>query len=239
MTVKGMTDGGLDASGKGPRERARREGMARLSDRDLLALVLGHGARGRPVEDVAEAVLTSAGGLEGLPRAGPALLGDVPGLGPAKALRLGATVEIGRRIARRQASCREPLTSPDRVATWFAPRVAGLDHERMWVVSVDGRSRVRGVRRVAQGGRHGLVVTAREILSAALADAASAFLLVHNHPSGSPEPSPADVRMTEAVAQAAEVVGVPLLDHVVLTAAGDYCSMLEAGLLVGAPSEPG
>ena len=76
-------------------------------------------------------------------------------------------------------------------------------------------------------------MTAREILSAALADAASAMLLVHNHPSGAPEPSAADVRMTESVAAAAEVVGVPLLDHVVVTAAGDYCSMLEAGLLIG------
>ncbi|HHH28545.1 MAG TPA: DNA repair protein, partial [Polyangiaceae bacterium] len=175
----------------------------------------------------------------GLPRAGPALLGRVAGLGPAKALRLGAAVEIGRRIVRRQTSQGEPLTSPDRVAAWFAPRVAGLDHERMWVVSVDGRSRIRGLRRVAQGGRHGLVVTAREILSAALADAASAFLLVHNHPSGSPEPSSADVRMTASVAEASAVVGVPLLDHVVVTAAGDYCSMLEAGLLVGPGSESG
>ncbi|MEQ9323986.1 MAG: DNA repair protein RadC [Polyangiaceae bacterium] len=221
-----------------PRDLARQEGIACLSDRDLLALVLGQGGRGQPIEDVADAVLAQAGGLVGLPRAGPALLGEVAGLGPAKALRLGATVEIGRRIARRQASSPEPLTSPDRVAAWFAPRVAGLDHERMWVVSVDGRSRVRGVRRVAQGGRHGLVVTAREILSAALADAASAFLLVHNHPSGSPEPSAADVRMTESVAQASEVVGVPLLDHVVVTAAGDYCSLLEAGLLVGTEAQP-
>lgn len=99
------------------------------------------------------------------------------------------------------------------------------------MVAVDGRSGVRGVRKLSQGGRHGLVITAREVLSAALSEAASAFLLVHNHPSGSPEPSREDVAMTHAVAAAADVVGVPLLDHVIVTASGAYSSLLDEGLL--------
>ena len=100
----------------------------------------------------------------------------------------------------------------------------------MWVLSLDGRNRLRGERRVAQGGLHGCAVAARDILRAALTDAASAFVLVHNHPSGDPRPSPEDVAMTAAVARAATVVGVPLVDHVVVSD-GRHASMLELGVL--------
>jgi DNA repair protein RadC len=215
----------------GPRERAEQTGLGALADADLVALVLGHGVRGRPVMEVASAALARTGGLEGFGRAGPSLLADVPGLGQAQALRLAAGVEIGRRIQERAAAPRRILRTPAAVAAAFTPRIGALDHEQMWVVALDGRQRLRGARRVAQGGRHGLVVTAREIFTAALGDGASSIVLVHNHPSGAPEPSGADVEMTRAVAHAADVVGVPLLDHVVVTASGSYASMLDDGLL--------
>ncbi len=220
----------------GPRDRARSEGLAALSDTDLLALVVGHGVRGQPVMELAAQVLERLGGLSGLTRAGPALLGEVPGLGVAKALRLAACAEIGRRIQLRAAEPRELFATPEAVAASFTARIGMLDHEQMWVLSVDGRNRLRGVRCVAQGGQHGLVVAAREILRAALSDAASGFVLVHNHPSGEPTPSPADVEMTRAVAAAADVVGVPLLDHVIVTASGAYASLLDAGLIDPAAS---
>ncbi|HZO14441.1 MAG TPA: DNA repair protein RadC [Polyangiaceae bacterium] len=215
----------------GPRDRALSNGLGSLADVDLVALLVGHGVRGRPVMRVAEQVLEYAGGLEGLARAGPALLGDMPGMGSAKALRLAAAFELGRRLQARLAAPREPVGSPAEVAACFAPRIGGLDHEQMWVLSLDGRNRLRGSRRVAQGGAHGLAVSAREILGAALSDGASGFVLVHNHPSGSPEPSDEDVSMTAIVAEAADIVGVPLLDHVVVTASGAYTSMLDEGLL--------
>jgi DNA repair protein RadC len=215
------------ATVSGPRDRALLGGFGALSDADLMALVIGHGVRGRPVMSLASELLDRIGGLEGLARAGPALLARVPGLGHAKALRLAASVEIGRRIRERAAGHRKVFAAPSAVAAAFAPRIGALDHEQMWVLSLDGRNRLRGARRVAQGGRHGLVVTAREILGIALADAATGFVLVHNHPSGSPTPSEADIEMTQAVSLAADIVGVPLLDHVVVTASGDYCSMLD------------
>jgi DNA repair protein RadC len=103
----------------------------------------------------------------------------------------------------------------------------------MWVLSLDGRTRLRAMRQVARGGRHGLVVTAREVLAIALGDAASGFILAHNHPSGSPEPSAADVAMTRSVADAAAIVGVPLLDHVIVTAHGEHRSLLDLGFVTG------
>jgi DNA repair protein RadC len=221
---------------QGPRDRAHSQGIGSLSDADLLALVVGHGVRGRPVMILAEQVLERLGGLSGLAGAGPALLGEVAGLGVAKALRLAACAEIGRRIHLRAAAPRERFCTPETVAVSFTARIGMLDHEQMWVLSVDGRNRLRGSRRVAQGGQHGLVVAARDILRAALSDAASGFVLVHNHPSGEPTPSPEDVEMTQAVAAAGDVVGVPLLDHVIVTPSGAYASFLDAGLLDPAAS---
>jgi len=228
-----MDDSAQVAMTMGPRERAGTEGIDSLADAELVALLLGHGVRGQPVLELALHLLRATGGLEGLGRVGPAFLSDVPGVGQAKALRIAAGVEIGRRITQRPAMTRARLNQPAEVAAAYGPRLAGLDHEQMWVLSLDGRQRLRGARRVAQGGRHGLVVTAREILAAALADAASGFVLVHNHPSGDPKPSAADVEMTVAVAAAAEVVGIPLLDHVIVSERGRYASLLDAGLIPG------
>ncbi len=216
----------------GPRERAARGGVGSVSDEELVALLLGTGCRGAPVLELAGSVLRDVGGLLGLARAGAGRLAAIRGLGEAKAWRLAAAIELGRRQTVRAAASRLSLSTPAAVARAFTARIGALEHEQLWVVALDGRNRVRGVRKVAQGGRHGLVVTAREVLSAALSEAASAFLLVHNHPSGAAIPSAEDIEMTRAIAAAADIVGVPLLDHVIVTAAEHaYCSLLDDGLL--------
>jgi DNA repair protein RadC len=125
------------------------------------------------------------------------------------------------------------------IAAWCVARLGPLEHEQMWVVSLDGRNGMRGARKVSQGGLHGCSVAARDILRVALADAAAAMILVHNHPSGDSAPSPEDVEMTRAVASAGMVVGVPLVDHVILAPDGHYTSMLDLGVLQGAASPLG
>ena len=214
------------------RERAQLSGVDQLSDRDLLALVLCTGARGRDVLSVSDELLTQAGSLRRLALFGTGRVSDFNGVGLAKAGRLSAAFELGRRAC----ACRHSrvkaasLRSASAVYALMAPRVAHLDHEEMWVISLDGRSAPRGIRRVAQGGQHGLSISAREILRTALLDGARAFVLIHNHPSGDPTPSEEDLGMTRAVADAGEIVGVPLVDHVVIGAT-DYRSLLELGLL--------
>jgi DNA repair protein RadC len=101
----------------------------------------------------------------------------------------------------------------------------------MWVVCLDGRNRVRASRRVAQGGLHGCAVLPRDILRVAVREAASAIVLVHNHPSDDPTPSSEDLVMTRRVCDAAAVVGVPLVDHVIVAPSGRYTSMLDLGVL--------
>lgn len=218
-------------SRRGPRERALEDGIAALGDNELIAILLGTGMVGRSVAMVAIGLLERFGGLEGLARLGPTALADEPGLGPAKALRLAASLELGRRSFERSTRPREPLRHPSAVAGWFASRIGPLDHEEMWVVALDGRNGMRGARRVAQGGLHGCSVTARDILRTALADAASAIVLIHNHPSGDPTPSAEDLAMTKSVVAAAAVIGIPLVDHVIVTRAGRYVSLLDLGVL--------
>ncbi len=216
---------------EGPRERALVEGVGALGDAELATVLLGTGCAGRPAALVAAGLIERFGGLAGLARLGPAAIADHPGVGLAKALRFAAAIELGRRVACRAAEPRAPVRTSAEVAAFFAPRLGALDHEEMWVLALDGRNHLRGARRVAQGGLHGCAVAARDIVRAALADAASAIVLVHNHPSGDPTPSVEDVAMTRAVAEAAAVVGVPLVDHVVVVASGRYASLLDLGVL--------
>ncbi len=215
----------------GPRERAVEAGVECLGDAELLAIVLGTGCTGTPVSVLAARVLEEHGGVGGLARAGVGELSEPPGMGPAKGARLAAAIELGRR-ATFAASLDALPKLPDReaVETWARPRLATLDHEELWVLALDGRHGLRAARRVASGGIHGLHVTAREPLRIALREAASAFVLVHNHPSGDPTPSDEDLAFTRAVVEAAAAVGMPMLDHVVV-ARRRATSMLDAGLL--------
>lgn len=217
---------------RGPRERAAEVGIPALSDEELVAILLGTGTAGRSVATVASSLLSEAGGLGPLGKLGASAIADHVGVGPVKALRLAAALEVGARAAREHVRVRPKLSTSRDVAREMAPRIASLDHEEMWVLSLDGQNGLRAARRVAMGGLHGCAVRARDILRVALRDAASGVVLAHNHPSGDPTPSSEDVKMTRAVSAAAEVVGVDLLDHVVI--AGErHVSMRDVGLLVG------
>jgi DNA repair protein RadC len=202
-----------------------------LGEAELLASLLAEGPRDHTALELGRRLLGRLGSLAGLGRAGPAALMEVLGPRRVSAARVVAALELGRRVAAARGCGRPSLATPREVAEHFVGRIGMLEHEQMWVVSLDGRSRLRGMRCVAQGGEHGCTVSARDILRIALADAAVGLVLVHNHPSGEPSPSSEDVSMTQAVARAAEVVGVPLLDHVIVTSSGAYASLLDLGVL--------
>jgi DNA repair protein RadC len=216
----------------GPRERAVASGVESLGDAELIAIVIGTGYAGVPVGVLSAMLIEEHGGLAGLGRAGMGELIGVPGLGVAKGARLAAAIELGRRITL-AASLDASTRLPDReaVAAWARPRLATLDHEELWALALDGRHGLRSARKIASGGIHGLHVAPRDALRIAVREAASALVLVHNHPSGDPAASSEDVAFTRAVAEAARVVGTPLLDHVIV-ARRRSSSMFEAGLFV-------
>lgn len=173
-------------------------------------------------------LLDSAGGLAGIAVLGPRDIAAFAGVHETRALRLSAAIELGRRVHIALGElCREPMSSYQEVESWARPRLSALEHEEVWLLCLDGRNALRSSRRVAQGGAHGCALTPKDILTPALKDAASAIVLVHNHPSGDPTPSPEDVHMTRAVAEACNVVGVPLLDHIVVARGGSR-SVFEA-----------
>ena len=212
----------------GARERARETSLGELADAELVALLLGTGVAGEPVSQLATSLLDEVGGVEAMARAGFGMLAERKGLGNARAMRIAAAFELGRR-----ACLPAPLPwVPDSRAVhgWARRRFHALQHEELWVLALDGQNRIRAARRVASGGLHGLLVSVRDPLRFALREGASAIIAVHNHPSGDPAPSAEDVRFTEMLSAAADVVGTPLLDHVIV--AGDrHRSMLEDGLL--------
>jgi DNA repair protein RadC len=211
-----------------PRERAMSDGLERLGDVDLVALLLGTGRPGQSVLELSTALITSHGGLEGLAGLPPPSLRS--SVGPARALRIAAAFELGRRAAVQRARPRARVSRSEDVAAYMRAQLSTLDHEEMWVLCLDGQNGVRAFRRVAQGGLHGCSVAARDVLRTVLLEAASGFVVCHNHPSGDPTPSPADVTMTLTLAEAALQVGLTLVDHVVV-ARDKMASFLDLGLL--------
>ncbi len=212
----------------GPRERALKLGIDGVSDHELIALVLGTGGAGRDVFTVARSL--EEDGLEALARNTAGMLGARTGVGPVKGLRLAAAFELGRRACRALDLDRKKLSTSHDVAAYARSRLSHLDHEEMWLLALDGQNGARAFRRIAQGGLHGCAVSGRDILRVALIEAASAMVLVHNHPSGDPTPSSEDIAMSRAVAEAGEIVGVALLDHVII-ARNRHASLLDLGVL--------
>ncbi len=203
------------------RERALQLGVHDLGDAELLALLLGTGSSGNSVERLAQALLETSGGIEGIARLGPHAFAAERGVGPVKAARIAAAMELGRRVVTRSlAERRQVLDSFEAVADWARPRLAALDYEEVWLLCLDGRSGLKASTRIAQGGLHGCALTARDVLTPAVKNGAAAILLVHNHPSGDPQPSPDDIEMTKHVAKCSELIGIPLLDHVVVARGG-------------------
>jgi DNA repair protein RadC len=213
------------------RERALTSGVETLPDQDLVALLLGTGGSGEPVTLLAAALLEAEGGLLGLARGTPHGLSRRRGIGKVKAIRIAAAIELGRRAQITSLGLRSArVHGYAEVVDWARPRLATLEHEEVWLLTLDGQNSLKSARRIAQGGAHGCALTTRDVLAPALRDAASAIVLVHNHPSGDPQPSPEDVAMTRAVAAACEIVGVPLVDHVVVARGGASSIFDEGGL---------
>jgi len=219
---------------EGPRERLRSRGADALSAAELIALLLRTGARGVDAVDVARALLAKSGGLDRLECSPACELAAVHGVGAAKAASLIAAFELGRRCAGSALPEGAALRSPEDVFRHFGARLRRLAQERFVVVFLDGRHRVIGEETVSQGTLTASLVHPREVFRPALRASAAALILVHNHPSGDPTPSAEDRAVTERLAQAGEILGVRVLDHVVVAERG-YVSLREEGVLDASP----
>ncbi len=221
---------------RGPRERIQVSGASALADEELLAILLGTGTRGRSAQAVA-AELIAAGGLRELARASPGELRRRPGIGAAKSATLLAAVELGRRLATRRLREGDPIRGPEDVFHHFHATLRDAPHERFLVVLLDGRHRVLRDVMASQGTLTASLVHPREVFRPALREGAAAIVLVHNHPSGDPTPSAEDREVTRRLARAGELLGVPVLDHVVVAERG-WRSLREDGAFEAVDEDP-
>jgi DNA repair protein RadC len=211
-----------------PRERLARLGPSALSSRELVAALLGTGARGASALDVAEELLGS--GLHGLASRSLHELERVRGLGRAKATRLVAALELGARLASDGGAAAPSLQSPGETARYLLPRYASRPVETFGLLALDARHRLRREAVVSVGCLTASLVHPREVFQEAVVSRAAALVLFHNHPSGDPEPSAEDLALTRRLAAAGSLMGIEVLDHLVL-GAGRYVSLKERGVL--------
>jgi DNA repair protein RadC len=224
-----MTQRGWPESER-PRERLLDAGPQALSDGELLAILLGTGIRGQPVPELARNLLVRWGGLTALLGSSPAELARAKGLGPARAARLLAALELGRRYLGAPLTPRCPLAAPEDAARFLKAKLLDLPHEVFCCLFLDTRHRLIRYEELFRGTIDGATVYPREVVKRALAHNASAVILGHNHPSGVSEPSEADRSITLKLAKALALVEIRLLDHVVVSRGG-HVSLAERGLV--------
>lgn len=214
-----------------PRERLWSLGPAALTSTELVAILLGTGEPGRGAAAVATQLLeVSTGSLRRLAARPAAELQRTPGVGPAKAARLLAAFEIAARLAREARPAALRIREPEDVARLLGARLRDLTVEEFHLLALDSQSSVLRDVMVTRGLLNSSLVHPREVFRAAIAEAAAGIILVHNHPSGDPTPSPEDRAVTRQLVDAGRLLDLPVYDHVIL--AGDrFLSFASAGLL--------
>jgi len=195
-------------------------GGERVGDQELLAVVIGTGARGRSALVLGGEILRVTGGLQALARASPRELVGVAGIGEARALRIAAAFHLGRRAVDVIRAAQPSLLSPADVWWRLRTRVAGLPQEVFLVIGLDAKNVVLDEVEVARGTLTGVDVHPRDVFRPLIRMSAAGAIVAHNHPSGDPRPSTEDIDLTRRLRQVGDVIGIPLIDHIVLGSAG-------------------
>lgn len=208
---------------KSIRDKIALRGVGELTDAELLAVI---------IDDVqlAERVVAECGTLAALVRMELPRLRMLEGLGMRRAEKIACSEELGRRLAAAQTSAVDTISTSDDIVRIFRPVVEGLTHEECWALYLTNSNRVIERQRVSQGGVQATIVDARLVVKRALELLATQIVLVHNHPSGTAEPSDADISLTRKIREAAALFDIRLLDHLILTDSSSF-SFHSGGLL--------
>jgi len=212
-----------------PRERLMNYGAASLSTTELLAIIINVGIVGESVTSLSQRLLAEQGGLAGLLKLDVTELAQVRGIGPAKATKIKAALEIGRRLAATVTDERPKIESPEDVIRIVGVEMSALDQEQLRVLLLDTKHGVLATRTVYQGSANQAIVRVGELFRDAIRHAAVAIVLVHNHPSGDPTPSAADISMTADVVEAGKLLDITIIDHIII-GHGRHTSLKRLGL---------
>jgi len=216
-------------SSERPRERLRESGPASLSNSELIAIILRTGTPSENVLGLAARILARFGGLMGLARASFGELCAERGIGEAKAAQLKAALEVGIRLASTQPEQRVVVRSPQDVANLLMAEMGFLDQEHLRVVLLNTKNQVVAVPEVYKGSVSTSLIRTSELFREAVRENCPAIIVVHNHPSGDPTPSPEDVEVTKQIVAAGKVLDIEVLDHLIV-GQQRYTSLKEQGL---------
>jgi DNA repair protein RadC len=220
-----------------PQERLERLGPGALSDIELLAMLLRRGTSGLDVMGLATQMMQEAGSLAGLTLLTAEDYARYTGIGRIRALQMVTVMEIVKRVWVSGSPPNPVLDTPQKVAELMRARIFGLQVEKFWVLSMNTKNRLLRVDEVTSGTATASLVHPREVFRCAIRQGATGLICAHNHPSGDPSPSQADVRVTRQLREAAATLDLQLLDHIIIGTrerdpqGSGFYSFLEAGML--------
>lgn len=213
-----------------PRERLERAGPESLTNPELLAILFRTGTQQRNAVQVAEDVFKSIGNLSHLANASLEQLASVPGVGRVKAIEVKAAFELAKRLAATSEEAKPLVRSPADVAQMVMAELRYEVREHLEILVLDARNQVRTRRRISTGTLTESLVHPREVFSEALRFSAASIILIHNHPSGDPDPSPDDVATTKRLVEGGKVLGIDVLDHIII-GDGRWASLKQLNLM--------
>jgi DNA repair protein RadC len=220
-----------------PREIFDRVGPEKVEDDVLVALVLRSGVAGMSVVELAKRLLQHYGSLTALSQASVSELAEMPGMGKVKAQVLKAALELAKRLSQESVPDKVTVSTPGEAAGLLRDEARSREEEAFWVLALDAKNRLkRPPFEISQGILDASLIHPREVFKEAIRSSSAAIVLAHNHPSGDPQPSAEDIRVTRQIVEAGKIVDIDVLDHVILgrrkrDGETDYFSMREAGLV--------
>ena len=213
-----------------PRERLLRAGPGALATSELIAILLRTGIEGESALDIAARLLADHG-LDGLQRIDADRLAAERGLGPAKAAQIKAALELGVRLATLRPEQRPRISGPEDVAALLGAEMAALEQEELRILLLNTKNDVLAMERLYVGSVNQTMARAAEMLRPAVVRNAHGIIVVHNHPSGDPTPSRADVKLTKALVEAGKLLDIRVLDHVIIGEGGRWASLVGTELM--------
>ncbi len=213
-----------------PRERLEASGAESLTTPELLAILFRTGTAGQNAVQVAENLWRELGGMAGIAGSSLEELAGAHGIGRVKAIEVKAAIELGKRFAMATEETRPAVRGPADIAQLMMAELSYEQQERLVVLLLDVRNQVRHIRTVTVGTLTESLVHPREVFAQAIRHNAASIALVHNHPSGDPEPSAADLASTRRISEAGRLLGIELLDHVII-GDGRWVSLNARGML--------
>ncbi len=200
-----------------PREKMNAAGAGSLNDSELLAVIINSGTKDKSAVDVARNLLSTAGNsLRNLSQLSIEQLCTIPGIGKAKASKILAAFALASRVQSESAQSMPTIYSAKDVVRILGPLVRDLKHEECWVLYLNKGNKLIGKERLSIGGIAATIIDARIIIKKAVEKLASSIIIVHNHPSGNPRPGDMDRRQTRHLKEAASILDIALLDHVII-----------------------